>query len=126
MIRNEFIIETDLMHSVMIEVSKMGHIIFRNNVGKVRTESGGWFDTGLPKGYADLSGILKGGTALFIETKQHPKKPTKEQCNFLLRMIKQGAHAGVAYTVQEAKDIVEWKPEFARSMEKKLRSLYVS
>lgn len=106
--------ETALIHEVMKAISAKGHKIFRTNVGKVRMRDGRWFDTGLPKGYSDLCGTKKGGRAFYIETKLHPRKPTKEQVQFLLTMIKTGAIGGVAYSAEEALKIIEWDDDYAK------------
>lgn len=106
--------ETGLMHDVMLAVSAKGCKIFRANVGKVRMRDGRWFDTGLPKGFADLMGHRPDGRAFYIETKLHPRKPTKEQVQFLLAMIKTGAIGGVAYSVEDALKIIEWDDDFAK------------
>lgn len=108
--------ETDLMHAVMLAVTEAGCQIFRTNVGKVRTPDGRFFDTGLPKGHSDLYGFRPDGQIFYIETKLHPRKPTKEQRQFILAMIGKGAAAGVAYTVEEAMQIVKWEPEFKAIM----------
>jgi hypothetical protein len=100
--------ETDLMNAVMLAATAKDCVIFRTNVGKVRMADGRWFDTGLPKGHADLYGVKRDGKVFYIETKLKPRKPTLEQCAFLLRMIDQGACAGVAYSVEEAMRIIRW------------------
>lgn len=115
-----------MMHRVMIAVSEMrfktadGRIknckIFRTNVGKRKMADGRWFDTGLPKGHPDLYGFRPDGRIFYIETKLHPRKPTKEQKAFLLMAIDNGAIAGVAYTVEEALRIVEWSDGYADVM----------
>lgn len=108
--------ESELMHSVMLAVTEAGNQIFRANVGKARTFDGRWFNTGLPKGHCDLYGFRPDGQIFYIETKLHPRKPTKEQRQFMLAMIDKGAAAGVAYTVEEALAIVAWKPDFKEVM----------
>ena len=102
--------ETDLMHEIMLAVSKLGHPIFRVNVGKVKMSDGRWFDTGLPKGHSDLYGIEKGtGRCFYIEVKVAPNKPTPEQIQFLAAMRKIGAMGCVAYSVGEALQIFDSK-----------------
>lgn len=102
--------ETDLMHEIMLAVSKMGHLIFRVNVGKVKLSDGRWFDTGLPKGHSDLYGIEKGtGRCFYIEVKVAPNKPTPEQVQFLATVHKTGALGCVAYSVSEALQIFDAK-----------------
>jgi hypothetical protein len=102
--------ETDLMHEIMLAVSKLGHPVFRVNVGKVKTTDGRWFNTGLPKGHSDLYGVEKGtGRCFYIEVKVSPNKPTDEQVQFLTAMRKFGALGCVAYSVSEALQIFDSK-----------------
>lgn len=103
--------ETDLMNAVMLAATAHDCVIFRTNVGKVRLTDGRWFDTGLPKGHADLYGVKRDGRAFYIETKIKPRVATKEQCYFLKRMLAQGACAGVAYSVEEALQIMRWNAD---------------
>lgn len=103
--------EIDLMHGVMLAASQAGNMIFRTNVGKVRMTDGRWFDTGLPKGHSDLYGFRPDGRVFYIETKMHPRVPTPEQVRFLQAVIKRGGIGGVAYSVDEAMEIIAWLPE---------------
>lgn len=98
--------EHDLQNSIRLKLSKEGYTTFRANVGKVKMQDGRWFDTGLPKGFSDLFAV-KDGKVYFIECKIHPRKPTAEQVQFIERMREQGCRAGVAYTVEEAMEIVK-------------------
>jgi hypothetical protein len=98
--------EHDLQNSIRLKLSKEGYTTFRANVGKVKMQDGRWFDTGLPKGFSDLFAV-KDGRVYFIECKIHPRKPTPEQVQFIERMREQGCRAGVAYTVEEAMEIVK-------------------
>ena len=109
--------ETDLMHQVMLEATRLGNVIFRSNVGKIKMADGRWFDTGLPKGHSDLYGFRPDGKIFYIETKVKPNKPTKEQLMFLNTVIKKGAAGGVAYSVEEAVSIMKWNAEFAAKMQ---------
>ena len=102
--------EIDLMNACRLRASELHVMLFRTNVGKVRTQDGRWFDTGLPKGHADLYGILPGGRCIYVETKVKPRKPTKEQCQFLIAAINQGAVGCVAYSVQDMVDIIQAWP----------------
>ena len=98
--------EHDLQNSIRLKLSKEGYTTFRANVGKVKLADGRWFDTGLPKGFSDLFAV-KSGRVYFIECKVKPNTPTPEQLNFIERMREQGCRAGVAYTVEEAMEIVK-------------------
>lgn len=105
--------ETDLMNSIRVALSEKGCTVFRCNVGKIKTADGRYFDTGLPVGYSDLFGFKPGGQVFFIETKMHPRKPTEEQSKFITAVKKKGALAGVAYSVEEALQIIE-EDEYSR------------
>ena len=120
MARNEML----LLNKIRLALQRKNIITFRCNVGKVKMADGRWFDTKLPVGFSDLLCILPGGKACFIETKQHPRKPTKQQCQFMLAMIGRGCSAGVAYTVQDALDIVRWDLDTRVNMVRKLRGYY--
>lgn len=54
---------------------------FRCNVGKVKTENGDWFDTGLPKGFPDLL-ILYNKSVYFCEIKTLKGKQREDQIAF--------------------------------------------
>lgn len=124
MVKNEFPTEMELLNAIRLALQERQIVSFRVNVGKVKTADGRWFDTGLKPGFSDLLCVLPGGKACFIETKQHPKKPTKQQCQFMLAMIERGCPAGVAYTVQDALDIVRWDLDTRVNMVRKLRGYY--
>lgn len=97
--------EHRLMDDIRLELSKHGAAVFRANVGVMRTPDGRYVNTGIPKGFSDLFGVLPNGRAFFIECKVKPNKPTPEQINFISAMQARGAYAGVAYSVEEAVQI---------------------
>lgn len=97
--------EAELMNRIRLDLSQSGFAVFRANVGKVRTPDGRFFDTGLPKGFSDLFAV-KDGRIFFIEVKVKPRKPTKEQLDFLKAMKDfYSCDGGVAYSVEEARNI---------------------
>ena len=112
--------EQDIMSLIRIELSKLGYLVFRVNVGTgftgnevIKTEGGGVylpqvrrFDTGLPKGFSDLFGLCPGGQAFFIEVKTPTGRIRPEQITFLNRMRELGANAGIARSVNDAIRIV--------------------
>lgn len=101
--------EMDLLRLVRLAMSERGICCFRVNVGKVKTDDGRWFDTGLPKGFSDLL-CIKDGKAYFIELKVGNNKPSKEQLNFIKQMqTRYGCRAGIARSVSDALSIVEGK-----------------
>ena len=96
--------ESRLKAQVELFLSEKGYIPLRLNVGLFYTKNGYPIRTGLPKGCSDIVAIQSGtGRAVFIETKVHPRKPTAEQLNFIEVMRKQGAIAGVVYSIEELK-----------------------
>ena len=65
------------------------------------------FDTGLPKGFSDLFGFrISDGRAFFIEVKSPTGRVRPEQQNFIERMRSNGALAGIARSVEEARKII--------------------
>ncbi len=98
----------DLTNCIRLELSKLGYITFRANVGKVRMSDGRFFNTGLPKGFSDLFAI-KNGQIFFIEVKGKGDKPSPEQQKFLDTMKENGCPGGFAYTVSDAINICEGK-----------------
>ncbi|MCB2832752.1 VRR-NUC domain-containing protein [Streptococcus dysgalactiae subsp. dysgalactiae] len=99
--------EHDIQNLIRIELSKTGHTVFRINVGKVKMQNGRWFETGVPKGYCDLSGFRKGDAkAFFIEVKNETGRVRPEQKKFMEVMASRGALVGVARSVEDALKIV--------------------
>ena len=100
--------EMDLMNSIRIYLSKLGYVVFRANVGKVKMQNGRWFDTGLPKGHSDLHAV-KDGKIYFIEVKIGNNKPSSEQLNFIEQMQKQGCIAGVVWSIDDVNKLLNIK-----------------
>lgn len=97
--------EQDIQNSIRIALSNMGYVVFRANVGKIRTPEGRYFDTGLPKGFSDLLAI-KDGKAYFIEVKKPGGKIRPDQVVFINRMKDMGCVAGIVFSVEEAIKLV--------------------
>lgn len=98
--------EQDIQNMIRVAVSKE-NIIFRANVGKVRTIDGRYFDTGLPQGFCDLFGFRPDGQIFFIEVKKPGGKVRDKQIKFIEAVKKKGALAGIAYCVEDAIQIIE-------------------
>jgi len=98
--------ESRLKAQVELFLSEKGYIPLRLNVGLFYTKNGYPIRTGLPKGTSDLLAISPSGQAVFIETKVHPRKPTAEQLNFIRVMQKQGAIAGVVYSIDDLNELL--------------------
>lgn len=98
--------ESDVQNSIRLALNPYA-IIFRANVGTVRTADGRYFNTGLPKGYSDLSGFRKSdGKMIFLEVKNEKGKLRKEQKHFLNTMQQYPVICGVARSPEEAIKIV--------------------
>jgi len=98
--------ESDIQNSIRLALNKYA-VIFRNNVGSVRTKDGRIFSSGLPKGYSDLSGFRKSdGKMIFLEVKTEKGKLRKEQIHFLNEMNKYPVIASVVRSADEAVKIV--------------------
>ena len=98
--------ESDIQNSIRLALNKYA-VIFRNNVARVRLADGRVFDTGLPKGYSDLSGFRKSdGKMIFLEVKTEKGKLRKEQIHFLDEMNKYPVIASVCRSAEEAVKIV--------------------
>ena len=98
--------EADLQNLIRSQLQLSGYAVFRCNVGSVKTDDGRWFSTGLPKGFSDLMAV-KNGRIYFIEVKVKPNKPTPEQVEFIESMRDMGCGAGIAYSLEDAENIVE-------------------
>lgn len=95
--------EHDIQNNIRLELSKLGWITFRMNVGKVKMVDGRWFDTGLPPGFSDLI-ALKEGRLIFLEIKTKKGKPSKKQTDFLNKMRSIGFDGGI---VRDMKDVLK-------------------
>ncbi|HGD0853281.1 TPA: VRR-NUC domain-containing protein [Streptococcus agalactiae] len=98
--------ESLIQNKIRVALSQAGYMVFRANVGKVKTADGRFFDTGLPKGFCDLFGFKPNGQIFFIEVKNETGWIRPEQKNFMEVMASKGALAGVARSVEDALKIV--------------------
>lgn len=96
--------EQRLTQEIMLFCGRNDMVVFHVNVGggmlvdKLGNKT--YFNTGLPKGFPDLH-ILGNGFVFYCETKIHPRKPTKEQLEWVRRLNERGIVAGVAYNLDE-------------------------
>lgn len=98
--------EHDIQNDIRTACSPYA-VLFRINVGKVRTPDGRFFDTGVPQGFSDLFGFRKSdGKAVFIEVKTPSGRPTDKQKHFLETMKKYGVISGIARSAEEAIKII--------------------
>jgi len=82
-------------------------LVFRANVGKVKTIDGRWFDTGLPKGFPDIFGFRKSDGKFFaIEVKNEKGRLRPDQIKFGEFLKSQPVLYGVARSAEDALKIV--------------------
>ena len=99
--------EAAIQDSIRVALAEHGYIVFRTNVGKVKTADGRLFDTGLPSGFPDLMGFKpENGTIYFSEVKTPAGRRRKDQINFANFLRDKCAIYGVARSADEAVKIV--------------------
>lgn len=99
--------EASIQDSIRVALAQAGYIVFRTNVGKVKTADGRFFDTGLPSGFPDLFGFKpENGKVYFIEVKTPVGHRRKDQINFANFLRDKCAIYGVARSADEAVTIV--------------------
>jgi len=93
--------------AIRVALAQAGYIVFRANVGKVKTTEGRWFNTGLPSGFPDLFGYKpENGKIYFIEVKTPQGKRRADQVRFANGLRNKQAIYGVARSSEEAVTIV--------------------
>jgi len=99
--------EAAIQDSIRVSLAQAGFVVFRTNVGKVKTADGRFFDTGLPSGFPDLLGFKpENGKIYFIEVKTPVGHRRKDQINFANFLRDKCAIYGVARSAEEAVTIV--------------------
>ena len=93
--------EQALDKSIMLYCGQRNWLCFHINVGGGKMQNGTFFQTGVPKGWPDLTIITDDGKVIFCETKIHPRKPTQEQLDFIENLRSRHIKAFVAYTLEE-------------------------
>jgi len=100
--------EAAIQDSIRVKLAQAGYIVFRTNVGKVKTADGRWFDTGLPTGFPDLMGYKpSNGRIFFIEVKTKTGRRRRDQVNFANGLKNKNVIYGVARSADEAVTIVK-------------------
>ena len=99
--------ESAIQESIRVALAQAGYIVFRTNVGKVKTADGRWFDSGLPIGFPDLMGYKpSNGRIFFIEVKTPVGRRRKDQIRFSNGLRDKNVIYGVARSAEEAVNIV--------------------
>lgn len=100
--------EAAIQDSIRVALAEHGYIVFRTNVGKVKTADGRWFDTGLPTGFPDLMGYKpESGRIFFIEVKTPIGRRRKDQIDFANGLRDKNVIYGVARSAERALNIVD-------------------
>jgi hypothetical protein len=109
-------LESEVQSKIKQKLTKLGFILFRNNVGAWRHKSGRWIQYGLCKGSSDLIGwrpliitadMIGKKIAQFvaIETKRNAKsKATEKQINFVDTVQKSGGVGIIASSFENLKE----------------------
>ena len=93
--------------AIRVALAQAGYIVFRANVGKVKTADGRFFDSGLPGGFPDLMGYKPdNGRIFFIEVKTPIGHRRKDQVDFADGLRDKKVIYGVARSAEEAVAIV--------------------
>ena len=79
--------------------------VLYSNVGKVRLPDGRYFDTGLPRGFPDLTCVIR-GRAVFIEVKAPGGRVSPEQEKIHRILRNHGAYVAVCYSVEDAEKFI--------------------
>ena len=94
--------------NIRVALAQAGYVVFRTNVGKVKTADGRWFDTGLPSGFSDLMGYKpENGRIFFLEVKTPVGRRRKDQVAFANGLKDKHVIYGVARSAEEAVKIVK-------------------
>ena len=102
--------EAAIQDSIRVALAEHGYIVFRTNVGKVKTADGRFFDTGLPSGFPDLMGYKPdNGRIFFIEVKTPIGRRRKDQVDFSDGLRDKNVIYGVARSAGEALSIVDYE-----------------
>lgn len=93
--------------SIRVALAQAGYIVFRTNVGKVKTADGRFFDTGLPTGFPDLMGYKpENGKIFLLEVKTPVGRRRKDQIAFANGLRDKNVIYGVVRSADEAVTIV--------------------
>ena len=100
--------EQALQDAIRVKLAQEGYVVFRTNVGKVKTADRRFFDSGLPGGFPDLIGFKpENGKIFFIEVKTQAGHRRKDQISFANFLRDKVAIYGVARSAEEAVKIVK-------------------
>ncbi|WP_276804544.1 VRR-NUC domain-containing protein [Lactobacillus hominis] len=100
--------EHEIQKEIQLALSAHKCTVFRANVGKVFTNDGRWFDTGLPRGHFDLYGFRWVDNQVFyVEVKNEHGRPRDDQIRFHEFLKSHNIIHGIARSPQDALMIVD-------------------
>ena len=71
------------------------------NVGGGELVRGGYFTSGLPKGWPDLMLLTNDGRTIYVEVKVHPNRPSEDQKRTLKLLTQRKHPAFIAWSVED-------------------------
>lgn len=99
--------EQAIQDDIRVSLAQAGYVVFRTNVGKVKTADGRWFDTGLPTGFPDLMGYKpENGRIFFLEVKTLSGRRRADQVAFANGLRDKHVIYGTVRSAEEAVGIV--------------------
>jgi len=93
--------EKNLTNEIRLICGQNNILAFDVNTGGGELVRGGYFRSGLPRGFPDLLIFYGKGKVAFLEAKIKPNRPSKEQLDFIKYMKNRGYLAGVVWSVDD-------------------------
>jgi hypothetical protein len=93
--------ELILQKQIQLDCGKHGWIAEHYESKKLRLPNGMYADSGVPKGYPDITIYIGNGIVVFVETKIGYNKLSDDQKKFFKRMRRLGYICEVVYTVKQ-------------------------
>lgn len=97
--------EHNIQNEIRLWCGEHDILCFRTNVGRVRTDTGYYFDTGLPDGFPDLI-ILANHTIYFCEVKTRTGRQRACQIDFMNMIRKRGYTYFVARSIKDVEEVI--------------------
>lgn len=101
--------EAQIQAAILEYLQWRGVLAFRVNSGEINTIKSDGSSNHIklaPKGTADIIGLLPGGRFLAIEVKDRKGKQTKEQVEFMNRVIQGGGLYVLARSVETVEEVI--------------------
>ena len=92
--------EADIQREVMMELSRLGAVVWRNNTGSYK-DGNRYIRYGLCAGSSDLIGIYR-GTFIAVEVKTPKGRVSEAQKNFLNVV---NANGGIGFVARRKEDV---------------------